>query len=458
MHEIRYSYRGNPVLGAFADDRTFMRGLMGPFGSGKSSACIMNLIEISMEQKPGPDGIRRSRWAVIRNTYRQLEDTAIRTVHDWLPPRWFGKWRVGDHSYLITGIEGCEIELLFRALDRPDHVNNLLSLELTGAWVNEAREIPWPIIEALQGRVGRYPSARDGGPTWFGILMDTNPPDEDSWWFDLFETRRPVNARIFKQPGGMDPNAENKNHLPPSYYENMLATMTPERAKVYVYGQYGFVIDGKPVYAEYNDALHCSERAVYTPGLPIYRGWDFGLTPACVFTQITASGRFVIFDELIADSMGIDRFTDDVLLHCAQHYPGAQFIDYGDPAGESRSQTDERTCFEIMRAKGIRIEPGEQTLTIRIESVQKPLRTLASDGPALLLHPSCKALRKGFMGGYQMRRIKTSNEKYADEPEKNRYSHPHDALQYVATRLFGRDMIRAKKTRQPIRYPKSGVI
>jgi len=47
-------------------------------------------------------------------------------------------------------------------------------------------------------------------------------------------------------------------------------------------------------------------------------------------------------------------------------------------------------------------------------------------------------LRKGFLGRYQYRRVKVSGsaERYHDEPEKNEYSHPHDALQYVATRVF----------------------
>jgi hypothetical protein len=185
--DIRFSYRDSPTIKAFSDCDAFIRGLMGPFGSGKSSACVVEILARAMAQQRAPDGVRRSRWAVIRNTFPQLKDTAIKTFHDWLPPRQFGEHRVTDHRYLITAFEDAHIEVLFRALDRPDDMANLLSLELTGAWVNEAREIPWPIIEALQSRVGRYPSRRDGGPTWHGIIMDTNPPDVDSKWYRFFE-------------------------------------------------------------------------------------------------------------------------------------------------------------------------------------------------------------------------------------------------------------------------------
>ena len=58
-------------------------------------------------------------------------------------------------------------------------------------------------------------------------------------------------------------------------------------------------------------------------------------------------------------------------------------------------------------------------------------------------------LRKGFLGRYQYRRVKIagSAERYHDEPEKNEYSHPHDALQYVATKIFG-DVVRGLEGRR----------
>ena len=31
-------------------------------------------------------------------------------------------------------------------------------------------------------RVGRYPSMRDGGPSWYGVIADTNAPDSEHWW------------------------------------------------------------------------------------------------------------------------------------------------------------------------------------------------------------------------------------------------------------------------------------
>lgn len=454
---IRYSYTDAPTARRFSECDKFMRGLMGPFGSGKSSACVVEIVKRAHEQEPGPDGVRRTRWAVIRNTYQQLTDTTIKTFHDWFPPEHFGEYYKQDHRYIINRFDGVYIEILFRALDRPDQVRNLLSLELTGAWVNEAREVPWSIIEGLQGRVGRYPARKDGGPTWHGVFMDTNPPDEDSRWFRYFEEDSPDNAAIFKQPSGLSESAENLPNLVEGYYANLSQGKDPDWVKVYIHGEYGFVRDGKPVYPEYTDNIHCREVSP-VKGKPIRRGWDFGLTPACSFSQLLPNGQWIVFDELTADSLGIDRFSDQVLAHCAEQYPGFLFIDHGDPAGAQRAQTDERTCFQILHAKGIDIEPGEVSDAMRIEAVKKPLNSMIGGSPGFVLHPRCKMLRKGFIGGYQYRRMMTSAEKYTDKPDKNQYSHIHDALQYDASKLFSRALTQRKRDERPIHIDTNYVV
>lgn len=468
---LNYNTYDVPTIWAFLNDDAFIRGLMGPFGSGKSSGCIWDIVNRGLKQTPGPDGIRRTRWAVIRNTYRQLNDTTIRTVHQWFPYPMMGKWRATEHEYLLNtliapGDKKCaEIELLFRALDRPDHVRNLLSLDLTGAWVNEAREVPWAIIDALQGRVDRYPARRDGGATWAGIVMDTNPPDTDSAWYRFFEQsdhREAVEqlaafipglttekyARIFKQPSGLSPQAENSKNQSPGYWQRLAIDKSDEWVRVYCKGEYGFVTEGRPVFPEYHDNVHCPGSAdekrwpKTDPRLPVHRGWDFGLTPACVFSQLRPTGQWIIVDELCADSMGIDRFSDRVLSHSTQYFPDTEFIDTGDPAGTSRSETDERTCFDILHTKGIAIDPGMQSPQIRQECVRKALRTMDDDGrPGFNLHPRCQRLRRALMGGYHYRKIQIAGtERWAEKPEKNSYSHPADALQYTATRLFGPSM------------------
>ena len=56
----------------------FFRGLRGPVGSGKSVACWIEIFRRALAQEPGPDGIRRTRMAIIRNTNPQLKTTTIK--------------------------------------------------------------------------------------------------------------------------------------------------------------------------------------------------------------------------------------------------------------------------------------------------------------------------------------------------------------------------------------------
>lgn len=434
----------------------------------------MEIVQRGLAQARGPDGVRRSRFAVIRNTSKQLEDTTERTVLQWLPPQHFGDWVPSKHNYTIRNLrgegddKGAVIEVMFRALDRPDQIGDLLSMELTGAWINEAREIPWAIIDAVSGRVGRYPAKRDGGPTWYGLWADSNPPDVDSEWFKFFEEADLTekveelakvipgmtvdNFRaIFKQPSGLSERAENLSNLPVGYYQRQAVGKSEEWINVYIHGQYGFVADGKPVWPEYVDRLHCPADPKQWPrpiqGLPIYRGWDFGLTPACIFSQITPRGQWIVLRELIATHMGADAFGDEVIEESARNYSGFEFIDIGDPAGASASEANETvSCFRVLHGKGIMIEPGIQTLAIRLESVRKPLRTLIDGGrPQFVLHPRCKKLRRGLMGGYHWRRLRISGERYTSTPEKDAYSHPCDALGYTGTRLFGAAIYQPKE-------------
>lgn len=463
---IEYNYESVPTIRDFAASNAFIRALVGPFGSGKSSGCVVEMVRRAQAQRPGPDGVRRSRFAVVRNTYSQLRDTTMRTVFQWLPVEYFGKFHVSDHRYVVKAFDKCEFEIMFRALDKPDDIGKLLSLELTGAWVNEAREVPWAIVDALQGRVGRYPARMDGGASWQGIWLDTNPPDADSKFYRFFEERNWIAgfeemrragklppgvsqpddyAKIFHQPSGLVKEAENLPNLTPGYYERLALGKSPEWIKVYIEGRYGFVMDGKAVFPEYNDKAHC--KAVEPINGTVYRGWDFGLTPVCTFHQVLPDGRWLWFDEIISENidpsgMGIDRFSDHVLDHCARSFPAnTSFEDIGDPAGEQRTQTDEKTVFQILHAKGINIEGGEQTLAIRLESVRKPLNTMIAGEPRFVLHPRCKTARKGFQGGYHYRRMQTRQEQFTDKPDKNHpISDVMDSGQYVATRIFGQGL------------------
>lgn len=445
-------YTPHPTLALFHASSARVRAIVGPYGSGKSSACVHEITSRAEEQAPSPRGeiVRRTRWAVVRNTFGQLRDTTIKTWLDWFPepswgeftwspyPTYLMRWRLDDRSVV-------EAEILFRALDRPDHVKNVKSLEITGYWMNEASEIPLAIKDALDARCGRYPSQREGGPTWYGGILDTNPPDTDHWFYRLFEEDRPDNHRIFHQPSGLSADAENLEFLPggQNYYADLSKGKSREWIAVFIESKYGFVLDGKPVYREvYFPSLHDAEKPI-TPvrGLEIIHGDDWGLTPATVWFQVLPGPRVLILRELCSESMGAERHADECLAfrrpafpdHGAEHFRG-----FADPAGWSKAQTDEKTCADIYAAKGIRLQQGAVDFTSRFEAMRHIFGLIHAGRGAVQIDPRCVVLKKALLGGYHFRRLQVPGaERYTDQPEKNHpYSDIANALEYPISKLF----------------------
>ncbi len=436
-------YTAEPTFVKFHASKARRRGVRGPIGSGKSTACSIEIFRRAQEQAPGQDKKRKTRFAVIRNTYRQLHDTTLKTWLDWFPEAYFGKF---NHSMMEHRLKfgDVESEVLFRALDRPEHVANLLSLELTGVWVNEARELPFGVIMALDDRIGRFPAVKDGGATWVGMIMDTNPPDTDHWWYRMAEEDRPEGWAFFDQPSGVNetegkfvpnPKAENLRNLEKDFYKIRIQGKNKDHIRVYYCNRYGFVKDGKPVYPEYIDEVHCAKQPILVNRkAPLYVGVDFGLTPAALMAQADAIGRWSWIDELVTEDMGAEKFGKLLATKLRREYSDMEVMVFGDPSGDDRAQTDETTPFMVLQAQGIPIvsAPSNDPI-IRHDAVAKHMKGLAMDGrPAFQISPVCKIARKGLAGGYCMRRVQVIGaERYKDKPEKNRYSHVVEAGEYA---------------------------
>jgi len=448
---MKVKYKPSPTLMKFHEssdmEDAFVRGVKGPIGSGKSVAMCMEIMLRAQDQRPYK-GVRRSRWGVIRNTYRELVDTTIKTWMDWFPEH-LGVWSTGNMCHTIVqrlpDNTILYLEVLFRALDKPNDVKKLLSLELTGGWINEAKEIPKSVLDMLQGRVGRYPPPFKGGASWFGVIMDTNPPDNDHWWYKIFEEDCPDNWKHFAQPSGLSDEAENLENLPKNYYKNLIGGHDKEWINVFVHGIYGFVSDGKPVWPEYKDDIHYhAEELPHSGASTIYVGIDFGLTPAAVIGQLTATGQLQVIDELVTEDMGAMNF--GLLLHqkLSREYCGCTLEIYADPAGEQRSQTDETTPFMILQNQGIDAWPTyTNDFTIRREAVADYMQRLDFAGkPAFIVGPKAKMLRKALAGGYKYKRMQvTGDARFMDKPDKGRYSHVADALQYMVLGAVGGERV-----------------
>lgn len=461
--DVTFRYRPQgAVLAAFHRSTAFARFVMGPLGSGKSTAAVAEIYRRACAQAPTADGVRRSRWVVVRNTYPDLETTTIKTWRAIFDDR-FGPFGLGHpprHRIRVALADRTrlEAEVIFIALDREDHVRKLRGLEATGFWLNEVKEIPKSVLDMATARVGRYPGPMQGGCSWSGIIGDTNPPDDEHWYYRLAEIERPDGFEFFRQPGAVKredgrwaphPLAENIVNLPANYYARQLAGKSDEWVRVYLAAEYGTVPDGRAVYPDYVDSLHC--RAVAPdPARPIYVGADFGLTPAAVFGQVSASGQVRWIDELVTEDMGAVRFAEVLSAKLNRDYPQFSLARaVGDPSGDSRAQTDERTVFDILRAAGLPFEPAATNdLALRLDAVAAPLRRLVDGEAGLVLDPRCRTLRKGMMGGYRYRRLSLPGERFCETPDKNGFSHVCDAAQYLNLGLGQGDLLLRRRPRR----------
>lgn len=407
--------------------------------SGKSVTCCFEVVRRASMQTPNAQGIRKTRALVIRETARQLLDTTIKTWNDWFPPGVCGDYMRTTKTYFLK-VGDVECEVMFRALDDADDVANLESLEVTFAWMNECRNIHPDILDPLSKRVGRYPAAKDGGPTWYGMWGDTNPPTMDTWWYYMMEGLDPKDGTsainngwdVFKQPSGRSPYAENVENLPSGYYDTQ--GRSEEYIRVYIDGEYGLSSAGMPVYKYFRPDYHMSRnplRAIVNGVRPVVVGMDLGLTPAAVIGQQDPRGRALIMDECVSFDMGVQRFVRTMLKPLLyERFLGVPVIVVTDPAGLQRVQTDERSAVDIIKAEGLRVMPARtNNPTARINAVDEYLMRQVDGDPAFLVDPRCTRLKAAMMGGYRFK------PKGDGDIDKNKHSHCAEALQYLMLHL-----------------------
>lgn len=434
-------YTPSKTVSDFITSESFYNFIIGPVGSAKTTGILFKILYHAQRQAPGPDGKRRTRWVVVRNTNPQLKDTTINSFFTWFKPGVAGKW-ISGRTMFVFEFDDVYAEVMFRPLDTPDDVSRVLSLEVTGAVLDEFVEIPKAIVEALSGRCGRYPSTQEGGCTWWGMWGASNPGNEDNWWYEWLDVSgmskepRPANMTYFEQPSGWSPEAENIENLPGGrgYYENLAEGKSPEWIKQFIEVEWGYSLSGQPVYRSFNPEMHVAREPIpVNKHLPLIIGFDAGLTPAAIFGQEDLNGRVLTLDELISDNMGAERFCRTMLMPLinARFRNVQEIYLVGDPAMVQRAQSNEQSVKDILEAElDFSVDIAySNTLVDRIGAVERQLNQLTPVGPALLIDPRCKVLIRGYRSGYKYK-INRSGE-VNDTPAKDKYSHPHDANQYM---------------------------
>jgi len=92
-------YTAPKTCANFMLSQSFVRILMGPVGSGKTTALLMEILHRGLAQAKGPDGYRRTRWAIVRQTLSQLKMTILLDLLNWF--RQVCEYKISDQLVTI---------------------------------------------------------------------------------------------------------------------------------------------------------------------------------------------------------------------------------------------------------------------------------------------------------------------------------------------------------------------
>jgi hypothetical protein len=445
-------YTPPPTIKGFIRDyipgELFMNWIVGPVGSGKTTGIFFKLCYMAALQVPSPDGVRRTRAVVVRNTMPQLKDTTMVSWGYWFKQGQAGHWNATDKIFTLR-FGDVECEVLFRPLDTPDDVERVLSLEVTFVIIDEFVQIPKPIIDALSARVGRY-KMPDGTPvTNWGMWGSSNPSTEDNWWFDYLHGAgvakwRPgikvpseTNARYFLQPSALSPEAENVENLPgkEKYYSNLIKGKSDIWVNQFVRAEWGFSISGTPVVPSFKENLHVSKRPlIYNPHRTLVVGLDPGLGgSAMIFGQQDEDGVLYVLDELVQAGLSAEQLiTEKLKPKLRQRFPNARVVIAPDPAAANRSKTDKSTVVKIFQKHFDCVIESNNRLPLRLDAIGHFTNRLVMGRPALQIDPCCRVLVRALKGGWRYAMDSKKDMIKGAEPEKNPWSHPGDGFGYLA--------------------------
>lgn len=451
VHRLRYAPQGR-VLRDFHKDNSYMRALIGPLGSGKTQASIVEILHRIMSQPTSKDGIRKSRWLCVRNTLPDLESTTIKDFKAITEGMGIGTWRnVSPVTCTIetVGTDGIPVhaEILFRSFDSGLDEKKARGMQLTGTWLNELKELNKSNVDMILSRVGRYPNRAECPDSWYGAIADSNCPDSDHWLGKFMQSDKPANWWIGRQPGAVskvdgrwvvNELAENIKNLPDSYYANLLQGKAENWVRANLANELVFVSDGRPVHPGFNEAVHVQHCGPH-PGQRVYVGLDWGRTPAAAFMVLNADGSWAVFDELVTENMSAYTFGGILKDKLARDYAGHDVELYGDPAGTQRGQATDHSCFEMLERHGLYATPCHTNkFELRAGALDAQLQRLTAGKPVITFDPKCRTIIRGLAGAYQYKRLQVAgDDRFKDVPDKGPESHVCEALHYALLSVDG---------------------
>jgi hypothetical protein len=340
-------------------------------------------------------------------------------------------------------------EIIFAAIGDTNVKTFTDGFEATWGFINGVDTMPSDILAYLFGRLGRWPPPMHRADDWEASLKltkklsaDMNAPDMDNFTYDYFVEKKL--GRLFVQPSGFSPDAENLKGIGGrSYYEDLARQNADKKwwIRRFIENKFGFSRDGQPVYENFDDTRHVAQMPIkYNPSRKLLLGFDAGGRPAMVAGQRTFMGGLNVLAEFVPGKMGAQSFGRMASHFLTENFPGAEIEAWADPTAANPTQDtpeDEAVWLETVgEFIGVEIKaaPGNNRWDPRFSAVDNLLTKFIETQPMLSMDPDrCPVLRRGFNSGYRWAKTKVhGSEVLSERPVKDGYSNPHDALQYLA--------------------------
>lgn len=431
---ITIDFNPNPIQRAFIESRAEADLFSSRMGEGKSAGLVW-AIYYHTRHNPG------ARWALIRDTWENLQATTLQEFFKWFPPGVMGTFHATHKEW--TWAEGiAKGTIQFLGMDGPEDASKLQSREFAGFAIDE----PAP----AQGSVGvdelvfdiALSRLRQPGMNWYAAKLAVNNPDETHWVYRRFVVPGTPGFKCWQTR-----EPENSRNLPPNYYANLRKNWAhrPDLVDRFVEGKYGFQQIGRAVTPEWDDGLHLSHGLVAVRNAPLTLLWDFGLNPTCIITQVTPMRQWNILDSFVGDDIGVEELIEAAVKPTLMtkypefsHAAGAGWSHIGDPAGMTRDPTSilQSPVRLLVKKLGGKFRPGPQKpILARTDPLKVVLRqTVAGHGMVQVDRECAKEVWYALRGGWHYHVPRTGI--VSLEPAKNIHSHPGDAMGYGAAVLF----------------------
>ena len=393
------------------ESKSFIKALIAGYGAGKTFIAAKRGISLALENSPAPHLMVSPSYKMARRTLVPALNALLsgkQTLHPDLKYR----YHKTDHEMTIW-YHGRIGRIWIASGDDPEALKgpNVGSAHIDEPFIQDV-----DVLDQVLARV-RDPNAK------IKEIGMSGTPEQLNWGYDICEGEKAADYDVEVTRANTRENVT----LDPSYYDRLLAALTPEAARAYLGGEFINLMKGRIYYGMHEDNF----VELPDPGHELGVGMDFNVNPmaAVVFWR---SGNHMHFIREIELPNADTEYMCAVLKENFRNAEGECRIHavYPDASGRARSTKSPggKSDFHFIKQAGFTIDAPTANPLIRDRenAVNGKLNPKAGP-PTLTFDPSMKKM-KAYMAKY--------NHEERNKPAMRAMSHLLDAVGYPVHRLF----------------------